>query len=191
MNAQDKSSKSSSSMGLGLRYRLGINSASVNTGVNPSTSSTSLINAALLGEFGLGNLFAIQPEIAYSKRGFDQIVSGSGTAKSTFSYLGLNLLPKLRFGNKSLEGFLTVGLGINFKLSATTAYLGTTTDIKNVSGFDFSGIFGLGGSYKLSSGKIFIDGRYNIPFIKANSDGGTHEVKLNQIALNIGYIHNL
>lgn len=74
-------------MGLGLRYGLGINSASVNTGVNPSTSATSLINAALLGEFGLGNLFAIQPEIAYSKRGFDQIVARSGTQLSQLFHI--------------------------------------------------------------------------------------------------------
>ena len=190
MNAQDKGAPSESQVGLGIRYGIGINSASVSEGTNPTTSIMTPLNAALIAEIKLHKIFAIQPELAITQKGFSS-PSGSSTLDAIFTYLGFNVLPKLKLGNDQLEGFLMVGPGINFKISAKASFNGRSEDISDVNELDLSGIFGVGGAYKLSSGKIFIDARYNMPFIKANTDNsGPIEIKLNQIGVNAGYIHN-
>lgn len=180
-------------MGIGLRYGIGLNSASVSTGTNPSTSSISAVNAALIFEKGFSSLFAIQPELQYMSKGFGQDASGGGTTITTtsnFSYLGLNILPKVRFGNEQIEAFVLAGPSVNMKMSATMSVLGVSADIPNVESLDLSAVLGGGVGYKMASGKIFLDVRYNMALTKVNSTG-SQDVKLNQIGINVGYIHNL
>jgi hypothetical protein len=145
----------------------------------------SAINAALLAEFGFHKNFAIQPELFFQQNGFKNEV-GSLSATAKMNYLGLNVLPKVKFGNDKIEGFAMLGAGLGMKMSASLEGVDFS---ENVQSMNMSLIFGGGAAYKLSSGKIFIDGRYNLGLSNAAKSGG--EVKLNQIGINVGYIHTL
>lgn len=180
-------------MGIGLRYGIGMNSASLSTSTNPTKSGISAINAALIFEKGFNKLFAIQPELQYISKGYDMdYTTGTTTttASSKFNYIGLNILPKVRFGSEQIEAFVLAGPSVNVKMSASMTASGASADIPGVESLDLSAILGGGVGYKMASGKIFLDARYNMALTKANSEG-TESIKLNQIGINVGYIHNL
>jgi hypothetical protein len=89
-----------------------------------------------------------------------------------------------------IEGFGFLGLGIDMNLSASLSANGQSTDIANVSGMNLSGIVGGGAAYKLSSGKLFLDARYNMGLSNTYSGSGSGSIKVNQIGINVGYLHN-
>jgi hypothetical protein len=64
-------------------------------------------------------------------------------------------------------------------------------DMKDVSGMNLSGIIGGGAAYKLSSGKLFFDARYNMGLSNTYSGSGSGSIKVNQIGINLGYLHSL
>jgi hypothetical protein len=168
-------------LGVGARYGVGINSIS-GTGTETSESSISPINAAILAELGLHKNFAIQPELSYITKGYK-----FGTATANISYLGLNVLPKAKFGNDKIEGFVMAGIGFGMNLSAKWG----EEDVKpNTQSLDLSGILGAGSAYKLTSGKIFLDARYNLGLANASKVTG-QDIKMSQIGINVGYIHNI
>jgi hypothetical protein len=167
-------------LGLGARYGVGINSVSGTS--TTATSSISPLNAAIIAELGLHKNFAIQPELSYITKG-----SKEGTETANVSYLGLNVLPKAKFGNDKIEGFVMAGIGFGMNISAKLG----DNDIKEfVKSTDLSGVFGAGAAYKLTSGKIFLDARYNLGLANASKISGL-ETKMSQIGINVGYIHTL
>ncbi len=173
--------------GLGARFGVGLGTASTSntTGITLSTLTT-FTNAAVIAELGLSKLFAIQPELQFLSKGVSQTFIGR-SADATFNYLGLNVLPKVRFGNETIEGFVMAGPSANLKLSANLSTAGQSIEITDGASFDFSAIFGLGAAYKFTGNdKIFIDVRNNLGLLKANTTGT--DVTLNQLAFNLGYI---
>jgi|LakMenE18May11ns_1017448.scaffolds.fasta_scaffold9720418_2 hypothetical protein len=177
-NAQD-------GLALGLRYGIGINSISSDPS-NPNASSrVSILNAAAIVEKGISEIFALQGELGLSDKGFSL-----SQVDYSYKYLGLNVLPKVRFGNDVIEGFGFLGAGIDMNLSASGTANGQSMDMKDVSGMNLSGIIGGGAAYKLSSGKLFFDARYNMGLSNTYSGSGSGSIKVNQIGLNIGYLHN-
>jgi hypothetical protein len=168
-------------LGIGARYGVGINSIS-GTGSQGAESSISALNAAIIGEVGLHKNFAIQPELSYTTKGYKFL-----TETANVSYFGLNVLPKAKFGNDQIEGFVMAGIGFGMNISAKWGDL----DIKeNTESLDLSGIFGAGAAYKLTSGKIFLDARYNLGLANASKAAG-QDLKMSQIGINVGYIHNI
>jgi|688.fasta_scaffold184914_2 hypothetical protein len=168
-------------LGIGARYGVGINSVS-GAGTEATESSISPLNAAIIAEIGLHKNFAIQPELAYATKGFKLL-----TETANASYLGLNVLPKAKFGNDKIEGFVMAGIGFGMNMSAKIGDQDIKEDIKST---DMTGIFGAGAAYKLTSGKIFLDARYNLGLTNTSKVSGG-ELKMNQIGINIGYIHNI
>jgi hypothetical protein len=171
--------------GFGARYGIGLNSVSTSPSSDDNKTSISAINAALLAELGFHKNFAVQPELFFQQNGFKYEV-GSVSTTAKMNYLGLNILPKAKFGNEKIEGFVMAGLGFGLKMSASMDGVVFT---ENVQSLNMSLIFGGGAAYKLTSGKIFIDGRYNLGMSNATKAGG--ELKTNQIGINVGYIHNI
>lgn len=79
------------------------------------------------------------------------------------------------------------GIGFGMNISAKQG----SQDIKNeIQSLDMSGIFGAGAAYKLTSGKIFLDARYNLGLANASKATGV-DLKMSQIGINVGYIHNI
>jgi hypothetical protein len=170
---------------LGLRYGIGINSISSEPSNPNANSRVSVLNTAAILENGISEVFALQAELGLSDKGYS-----SSQVDYSYKYLGLNVLPKVRFGNDMIEGFGFLGAGIYMNLSASETANGQSVDMDNVSGMNLSGIIGGGAAYKLSTGKLFFDARYNMGLSNTYSGSGSESIKVNQIGINIGYLHN-
>jgi hypothetical protein len=178
-------SNAQNGLALGLRYGIGINSISSEPSNPNANSRVSIMNTAAILEKGISEIFALQAELGLSDKGFSLSQVDYG-----YKYLGLNVLPKVRFGNDMIEGFGFFGLGIDMNLSASASANGQSMDMDNVSGMNLSGIVGGGAAYKLSTGKFFFDARYNMGLSNTYSGSGSGSIKVNQIGINIGYLHN-
>jgi hypothetical protein len=179
----------SQKIGLGLRYGVGLNSVSASN-TTGTTSQFSPFNIGLMGELSALKFLSIQPEIFFQQKGFDQ---NGGPGQAKYNYLGLCVLGKLKFVQLvKLESYLLAGPSFSYNLSTALSNSATTT-IPNVSSTDVSGIAGLGFAVKFGKEKIFIDGRYNMALKNANtlSTPTLFDYKLNQIGINLGFIHNL
>lgn len=174
--------------GLGARLGVGIGSASVSNTTGLS-SLTTFTNAAVIAELGLSKLFAIQPEIQFLSKGFSTTLA-SINSEAYFHYVGLNVLPKVRFGNETIEAFVMAGPSANLKRSAKVVSNGASGDFNGMASFDFSAVFGLGAAYKFGgNNKIFIDVRNNVGLLNANeATSGIDNFKLHQLAFNVGFI---
>jgi hypothetical protein len=179
------SSNAQDGLALGLRYGIGINSIASDPSDPSASSRVSLLNIAAIAEKGISEIFAMQAELGLSDKGYSV-----SSIDNSYKYLGLNVLPKVRFGNDMIEGFGFLGLGIDMNLSASLSANGQSMDIPNVSGMNLSGIVGGGAAYKLSSGKLFFDARYNMGLSNTYSGSGSGSIKVNQIGINVGYLHN-
>jgi hypothetical protein len=170
---------------LGLRYGIGINSISSELSNPNANSRVSVLNTAAILENGISEVFALQAELGLSDKGYS-----SSQVDYSYKYLGLNVLPKVRFGNDMIEGFGFLGAGIYMNLSASETANGQSVDMDNVSGMNLSGIIGGGAAYKLSTGKLFFDARYNMGLSNTYSGSGSGSINVNQIGISIGYLHN-
>lgn len=176
-------------IGLGLRYGLGINTASVDPGTAPS-GELSFLNFAALLEKSYSNQFALSGELALMDKSY-KTSNGFQTINSSFKYISLNILPKLKFGNENAEGFIFAGPGLNLKASAKATANGQSGDVTDVAGFDISGIIGAGVAFNAGSGKLFMDARYNIGLMDISTETPSqYSVKLSQIGIGFGYLHS-
>ncbi|MBN2286172.1 MAG: PorT family protein [Tissierellales bacterium] len=120
--------------------------------------------------YSVNNIFALQPEVMYTKKGYSEVIEGTTTSKITESLNYLEI-PLLCIFSLSDKVNLFVGPSISFFTSGQTelelsrlkgmTYLGSDTeDIKSsdIISPDYSAI--LGGSF--SSGKLVIDIRYSM-----------------------------
>lgn len=190
------------SIGLGLRYGIGLNSVSGNDAGGTSTL-VSPLNLGLISEIGLHNNFAIQPELFITQKGLKSDVNGN-SIDYNHTFLGLNVLPKIMFGNDLLEVYGLLGAGYSIQLSAKASSQGVTIDIDNVlsqsgSGFytkksDLAIIFGTGLGIKIPSGIITIDTRYSKSIGSAylsNKSNESVDITFNQVGINLGYIQSI
>jgi hypothetical protein len=180
---------SNKGLGLGLRYGIGSNTiTSSNTGGISLSSLISPLNFGFILEGNISDNFAIQPELQYIQKGFT-MSSGGISVDAKFNYLGLNILPKLKFGNENIEAALFAGPSLNANLSAKASANGQSEDIPDAGGLDLGAIFGVGIANKFKSGKLFFDIRYNLGLSDISTESPQISTdKLNQLGINIGYI---
>ena len=62
------------------------------------------MNTAAILEKGISEIFALQAELGLSDKGFSL-----SQVDYSYKYLGINVLPKVRFGNDMIEGFGFLG----------------------------------------------------------------------------------
>ena len=185
-----RASNDSAGIAIGLRSGIGINNATFDPSGSGLGSRTSLLNLAGIFEKKISDLFSLQSELGLIDKGFS-VNSGTTKVDYSFKYLGLNLLPKVSFGSDQLEGFVFAGPGLIYNLSAVASASGRSEDLEDVSKFDFNGIFGAGAAFKIASGRLFLDTRYNLGLLDVSNESPSQAtVKLSQIGFNIGYLHN-
>jgi len=171
-----------------LGVRAGVNNSnviipSIISSVGLSPSFLKGYSLAAVAEISINDNFAFQPELAYTQKGFEarigQDVELFGInvplglkATTTINYLELPLLAKAKFGNQSVQGYITAGptLGYatngNFKTKATFLIdiPLTNTDIDfealNIDRFELAGTVGAGIQFNTNSGNLFLDARY-------------------------------
>ncbi|MEM6963114.1 MAG: porin family protein [Bacteroidota bacterium] len=180
-----------------LGLKAGVNYANISTpdlsiiGV-PSTDANRSFTFGAVAEVDIANGFAFQPEVNYSKKGFDMnlaipldfidIPLPVGVKVITdLNYVEVPLLAKYNFGNGSLGGYVTAGPTMSY---ANSAEFRTATnfiidinliredidlDALNISRFDIGGSVGAGGTLDLGRTKLFLDARYTHGFKKLDN----------------------
>lgn len=190
--SQEVKTQSEKGFGIGFRYGVASNTiSSNNTGGVAISSLFSPVNFGFIIEGNISDNFAIQPELQYVQKGFS--ASSSGTSiDAKITYFGVNILPKIKFGNENVEASLFVGPTINANLSSKVHAIGQSADLPESDGLDLGATFGLGLANKFKSGKLFIDIRYNLGLSDISTESPKASTdKLNQLGINIGYIFKL
>ncbi|MFD2999598.1 porin family protein [Pontibacter toksunensis] len=130
--------------------------------------------------FGISDVFSIQPEVLYSQRGFEANTSlleddpmGDISVKFKMNYLEVPVLAKISFGGDKVQGFVTAGPTVSYwmngKLKTSFAGEKEEEDIEFQDDYedgakqnrlDFGASVGVGMAYRLGAGALNLDVRY-------------------------------
>jgi hypothetical protein len=143
-------------------------------------------SGAFFVDIPLNKNFSIQPELAFTQKGFairesinvgeeflgvDLNVGGRLALKT--NYIEMPVLAKVKFGNDHnvARGYITFGPAVGFMADAgavvrVLGFIPIRTDVGTgfFNQFEFSGIGGAGVEIPLGKGKMFIEGRYQHGF---------------------------
>lgn len=198
-----------------IGFSAGLNSSKVTAndvaGFDINFKSIDGARIAALAEIGIVEGFSIQPEIAYTSRGFkikegidiklfDYEIPLGVQAVTKFKYVEVPLLVKYKFGDKAVKAYLVAGPSVAYATKGTLKTKAhiifdiplTSTDINlqsnNIQRFDVSGVIGGGLDFNVGSGAIFIDARYTHGFSKIdNLSIADLAVKNRNFGVSIGY----
>lgn len=205
----------SAQINLGIRTGLNFNTIKATEGleaITPDYKSITAFNVGAVSEFEFGDYFAVQPELSYTVKGFrlkeqmdvnifDLPIPIGAEAISKFGYLEMPLLLKGKIGNEVAKAYIIAGPAFGY---ATGGHL--TTRAKAFFEFDLfdtkidldqvgyerwevSGVVGAGAEFKIPSGKIFFDARYQHGFTELYDIPFVNEQWKNQgISVNAGYM---
>jgi hypothetical protein len=157
---------------------------------------------------GISEIFGVQMELFYSQKGVKiTATQNNTTAKvwTTVNYLEIPVLARLTYSNK---GFIlfgnfgpAVGIGLNARL-ATDPDMGFNSEIKFEEGgltqVDIGVVVGAGVGYRLGTGQLFLDLRYEYGLTDINNvsssvkDNPDYESNMNRnFGISVGYLFKL
>jgi hypothetical protein len=153
-----------------LGVKGGINIANVDTNVEdlPDVidSKTGFVGGAF-ATFGLGSLFAIQPELLYSQKGFEAS-EGDLTAELGTNYFEIPVLLKAQFQLAMLRPAVYAGPVVSFETGCTVTVIGISVDCDDEEGFgdrkttDWGAVFGANVDFFLGPVMLLLDARYQL-----------------------------
>lgn len=190
-------------IGLGVRGGVNIATAEIEMKIDDSWETDMKdyivgVNAGLVAEIGFSDMFALQPELNFIQKGYKTTYQNGFTydATTTLNYLEMPVLLKGRFGAGDLKFNAVLGPSVGYAFNGKHKANGETTDIDfdtdNVNRYDFSGVVGLGASYDLTVGSIFLDGRMAWGFANVYDGEGSDNFNWHNRGFNIGagYIYH-
>ena len=157
----------------GYGARVGLNFAKYNLnesigGLNLKVSSKTGLHTGFFYNISSGNIFSIQPEVNFSKKGVRQETTDGEVIKRNFNYLELNLIGKTTIGNENIKGFLNLGPGFGYLMSGKEKnnFLGNSKidlEAQNIRRWDTVIHIGLGAAVRLGfENAVFLEGRYSL-----------------------------
>jgi hypothetical protein len=173
----------------GVRFGLKAGASLTNfTGKDVEGASNKFgFNGGVVANFGINDMFSIQPEVLYSMKGAK--VDGSD-ARVNLNYIDVPILAKIATGETGL--FFELGPQVGFLASANAKSGGASLDVKDsFKGVDFGYAAGVG--FQVSSSAM-VGLRYNGGFTNAykaiDFGGSSTEVKAKNSAfqLYVGYM---
>ena len=154
----------------------------------PDFQGVNSASYGLVAEIAITDQFAFQPELAFTKKGF-QFNAGTDvqlfgidipldvTAESQFNYVEMPLLAKYKFGTDAFKAYVmagpTVGLATSGRLLTRADVFITDINLTNtpinLDAIDYQrlevgGTVGVGAAVNTGFGQIFADARYNHGF---------------------------
>lgn len=202
-------------LSLGLRGGLNVANVYTTEGLDRLTSDFKYINGPTIAgvlEYGVNDNFALQTELAYTRKGFQTNVGTDinlfnvplpvgVTAESRFNYLELPVLAKVKFGNELMKGYVMAGPSVGYATSgrlitranALLEFKISDTDL-NLDAIDYQRIevgatAGAGISFNTSIGQIFADARYNRGFTELyNIPVLEEKIRNHGFAFNVGFL---
>jgi len=153
-----------------LGVKGGINIANVDASVSdlPDVidSKTGFVGGAFVS-FGLGSLFAIQPELLYSQKGFEAS-EGPLEAQLGTNYFEIPVLVKAQFKLAMLRPAIYAGPVVSFETSCNLDIVGVSVDCDDDEGFidrkktDWGAVFGANVDLILGPVILLVDARYQL-----------------------------
>lgn len=129
-------------------------------------------HGGVLANFGLSDMFSIQPEVLYSMKGSQ--AKGNSDDKFRLQYIDVPVLVKVATGKTGL--FFELGPQVGFRLSATTDIgLASYTYTPYTKAVDFGYAAGLG--FQAASGPI-VGLRYNGGFTNVGKNGNINGLQV-------------
>jgi hypothetical protein len=174
---------------LSVGAKFGLNFASVGGDNSSSYSGTTKIFFGGFMDYNIIKDFGVRGELLYNTTG-----TGIPNGDVSFSYLEIVALAKYNISvDPSVKIFFDAGpqLGIKLSANAHNNANSTDTDISSqVSGTDFDIVIGTGVSFKVGTGSIIADLRYNIGLSNLNKTSPPSNT--NQVfSLGVGYAFSL
>lgn len=171
----------------GFGIKAGLNYATVTKGdFNEGPDARTSFYVGAISEIPLiDNSFSIQPEVIYSRQGFERNYSLLGndyTAEYQLDYINVPILAKLYIVKGfSIEAGPQFGFKINEKIDLDAGDGDEGNDLDEVNDFDMGLAAGL--TFQLDSG-LFINGRYNHSFNEVIKDS---DAKNSVIQFGLGF----
>lgn len=166
--------------------RGGVNFADINGDDTENVSARTGIFFGGFGEFGVTDMFAVQPELLFSQQGAEYEDSDGFDGRFKLDYLNVPVMAKVYVSDGF---FLEAGPQIGFLLSAKDEYdspISGEDDIKEfIKSTDFGANIGLG--YQTDMGLNF-NGRYNFGLSSFDDFEGVDEnLKNGVISIGVGF----
>ena len=176
----------------------GINVANVSTNVSdlPDVidSKTGFVGGGFV-TLGLGSLFALQPELLYSQKGFEAS-EGDLSAQLGTNYIEIPVLLKAQFELAMLRPALYAGPVVSFETSCNVSIVGVSVECDDDEGFvdrkttEWGAVFGGNVDFILGPVILILDARYQLGLTNlADVPDSDEPVKSNvwQIMAGVGF----
>jgi len=182
-----------------LGVKGGINIATVDTNVSDISdlvdSKTGFVGGGFV-TLGLGSLFALQPELLYSQKGF-QVDEFGETVKFNANYIEIPVLLKAQFKLAMLRPAVYAGPVLSFETSCSLSALEVSVDCDDETAGvgerktnERGAVFGANLDFILGSITLILDGRYQLGLTNLDDDPDSDDsVKNNvwQIMAGVGF----
>ena len=150
--------------------RFGLKAGASLTNVTSSSQDNKFgFNGGGIVNFGIDDMFSIQPEVLYSNKGY-KIKGGTNGLRVALNYIDVPVLVKLATGSTGL--FFELGPQVGFRLAADLKDNDNSASFKDYTkSVDFGYAAGLG--FQVASGPM-VGLRYNGGFTKIGKDGNVN-----------------
>ncbi len=189
---------------IGLGIRGGVNFASAELEEkNNGTWETSYrdvipgLNATLLAEIGITKKIAIQPEIAFNRKGYRTTLLDDTEYRVKFNYIEVPVLLKGKFGSGVVKFTMvlgpTFGYAINGKVKSGNTEVDIDFDKDEINQFEIGALFGIGVDFKLGPGNVFLDSRLSRSINNLDTSDASDEFHWHNqyVSFGMGYIIGL
>ncbi len=151
-----------------LGVKGGINISNVSTNITDiedlADSKTGFVGGGF-ASFGLGSVFAIQPELLYSQKGFKASEDGVDAQLGT-NYIEIPVLLKAQLKLALVRPAIYVGPVVSFETGCSVSVLEVSVDCNDDDGFvdrkktDWGAVFGANLDFLLGPIVLLVDARY-------------------------------
>ena len=176
----------------------GVNISSVDTNITDISelvdSKTGFVGGGFV-TLGLGSLFALQPELLYSQKGF-QVEEGGQSAQLGTNYIEIPVLLKAQFKLAMLRPAVYAGPVVSFETGCTVSVSDISVDCSDDESFvdrkknEWGAVFGANLDFILGPVILILDARYQLGLTNlADVPDSDEEVKnrLWQIMAGVGF----
>lgn len=188
-------------LSLGIRAGANFTRAAFDPDIDASFESKPELLIGGLLEAQLGQLFALQPEVTYLRKGYlsRQTVLGIESENELdMQYLDIGALLKLKAGSESLKLYLGAGLFYGIALNGTYSSRAGGVEISSDVTFDsdyerseWAGALAGGLHFRAGQGSLFIDARYLLGLTDIEKRSDNQDVKNRGVSVSAGLLFPL
>lgn len=168
--------------------------------VNSNAENTDLdyilgFSSGVVLEIGISDLFAIQPELMFNRRGY-RTSAEEADFLTLLNYLDVSTLAKIRLGSaQGAQFFILIGPSFGYAINGTSkSEIGSIEESEDIdfekaqlSQIDLRGTGGIGINLPITIGQLFIDARYDYGFLNiVDTTDPTNDSEVTNQGFNVG-----